>query len=268
MAHKKGVGSSKNGRDSNPQYRGVKKYGGEQVVAILADPLDPGRPLGRRAWQAVVEGTSLVRFRPVRQGLRQQPFWRRQGQHIQRMPERLVDALDPVHRPGRGQDMGGVRALPSPGLEQTMSGRNLQNGIQQQRLGGPRHQARPELAQHRAVEAGVGERQAEEILPVDPAPDSIGRLAIRQPLRELQQGHQRQAPWRLGRLALGREEAGEAAVVEDRAEPVAQAQQQVAARERQTRDMGRVVRNRQRRRRAQAHGQPRMAQGEAPSTLA
>ncbi|EEH58175.1 uncharacterized protein MICPUCDRAFT_12120, partial [Micromonas pusilla CCMP1545] len=31
-AHKKGTGSTKNGRDSNPQYRGVKKYGGEQVV--------------------------------------------------------------------------------------------------------------------------------------------------------------------------------------------------------------------------------------------
>jgi large subunit ribosomal protein L27 len=29
MAHKKGVGSSRNGRDSNPQYLGVKKYGGE-----------------------------------------------------------------------------------------------------------------------------------------------------------------------------------------------------------------------------------------------
>jgi large subunit ribosomal protein L27 len=33
MAHKKGVGSSRNGRDSNPQYRGVKKFGGERVVA-------------------------------------------------------------------------------------------------------------------------------------------------------------------------------------------------------------------------------------------
>ncbi len=33
MAHKKGVGSSRNGRDSNPQYLGVKRYGGEQVVA-------------------------------------------------------------------------------------------------------------------------------------------------------------------------------------------------------------------------------------------
>ena len=33
MAHKKGVGSSKNGRDSNAQYLGVKKYGGEFVRA-------------------------------------------------------------------------------------------------------------------------------------------------------------------------------------------------------------------------------------------
>lgn len=33
MAHKKGQGSSRNGRDSQPQYRGVKKFGGEAVRA-------------------------------------------------------------------------------------------------------------------------------------------------------------------------------------------------------------------------------------------
>lgn len=33
MAHKKGVGSSRNGRDSNPKFLGVKKYGGESVRA-------------------------------------------------------------------------------------------------------------------------------------------------------------------------------------------------------------------------------------------
>ena len=33
MAHKKGVGSSRNGRDSNPKYRGIKRYGGERVRA-------------------------------------------------------------------------------------------------------------------------------------------------------------------------------------------------------------------------------------------
>jgi large subunit ribosomal protein L27 len=33
MAHKKGVGSSRNGRDSKPKYLGVKRYGGEVVRA-------------------------------------------------------------------------------------------------------------------------------------------------------------------------------------------------------------------------------------------
>lgn len=33
MAHKKGQGSSRNGRDSNAQRRGVKRFGGQQVTA-------------------------------------------------------------------------------------------------------------------------------------------------------------------------------------------------------------------------------------------
>lgn len=33
MAHKKGVGSSRNGRDSNPQMLGVKRFAGEHVTA-------------------------------------------------------------------------------------------------------------------------------------------------------------------------------------------------------------------------------------------
>ena len=33
MAHKKGQGSTRNGRDSNPQYRGVKMFGGQRAKA-------------------------------------------------------------------------------------------------------------------------------------------------------------------------------------------------------------------------------------------
>jgi large subunit ribosomal protein L27 len=32
MAHKKGQGSSRNGRDSNPKFRGLKRYGGQSVT--------------------------------------------------------------------------------------------------------------------------------------------------------------------------------------------------------------------------------------------
>ena len=52
MAHKKGQGSTKNGRDSNPKFRGVKAYGGEAVTAgsILVrqcgTPIKPGLNVG------------------------------------------------------------------------------------------------------------------------------------------------------------------------------------------------------------------------------
>ncbi len=52
MAHKKGQGSSRNGRDSNAQRRGIKRFGGQQVVAgnILVRQLGtrfrPGRHVG------------------------------------------------------------------------------------------------------------------------------------------------------------------------------------------------------------------------------
>src|SRR5437867_3507100 len=53
MAHKKGVGSSRNGRDSSAQRLGLKKFGGERVVGgnILArqrgTKWKPGRNVGR-----------------------------------------------------------------------------------------------------------------------------------------------------------------------------------------------------------------------------
>ena len=52
MAHKKGQGSSRNGRDSQGQRRGVKKFGGERVVAgnilvrQLGTRLHPGQNVG------------------------------------------------------------------------------------------------------------------------------------------------------------------------------------------------------------------------------
>ena len=53
MAHKKGQGSTRNGRDSNPQFRGVKRYDGELVttgtilVRQCGTPFKPGMYVGR-----------------------------------------------------------------------------------------------------------------------------------------------------------------------------------------------------------------------------
>jgi large subunit ribosomal protein L27 len=52
MAHKQGQGSTRNGRDSNPQYRGVKRYGGQAVkagsiiVRQCGTHFKPGRNVG------------------------------------------------------------------------------------------------------------------------------------------------------------------------------------------------------------------------------
>ena len=53
MAHKKGQGSSRNGRDSNAQRRGVKRFGGQQVCAgnilvrQVGNKFHPGRGVGQ-----------------------------------------------------------------------------------------------------------------------------------------------------------------------------------------------------------------------------
>lgn len=71
MAHKKGVGSSRNGRDSNAQFLGVKRFGGERVIAgnILVrqrgTKFHPGKNVGRGRDDtlfALVDG--VVKFEP------------------------------------------------------------------------------------------------------------------------------------------------------------------------------------------------------------
>jgi len=53
MAHKKGQGSTRNGRTSNPQYRGVKLFGGQAarvgciIVRQCGTPFKAGKNVGR-----------------------------------------------------------------------------------------------------------------------------------------------------------------------------------------------------------------------------
>jgi len=74
MAHKKGQGSTKNGRDSNPQYRGIKLFGGEVakagsiIVRQVGTPFLPGYMVRRGKDDtlfSVAEGKVLYRGRKV-----------------------------------------------------------------------------------------------------------------------------------------------------------------------------------------------------------
>jgi len=70
LAHKKGQGSTRNGRDSNPQYLGVKLYGGQRacvgaiIVRQRGTPIKPGRFVGRGRDDtlfALIEGTVVFK---------------------------------------------------------------------------------------------------------------------------------------------------------------------------------------------------------------
>jgi large subunit ribosomal protein L27 len=72
MAHKKGVGSSKNGRDSNGQRRGTKVYGGQVVPAgsILVrqrgTPIKPGYNVGLgKDYTLFAKVTGVVKYERV-----------------------------------------------------------------------------------------------------------------------------------------------------------------------------------------------------------
>lgn len=74
MAHKKGQGSTRNGRDSNPQYRGIKLYGGQHarigaiIVRQCGTPYIPGHNVGRGRDDtlfALVEGRVQFKGRKV-----------------------------------------------------------------------------------------------------------------------------------------------------------------------------------------------------------
>jgi large subunit ribosomal protein L27 len=74
MAHKKGQGSTRNGRDSNPQYRGVKLYGGQFakagsiIVRQVGTKFHPGFNVGigkDNTLFAMADGTVQFRGRKV-----------------------------------------------------------------------------------------------------------------------------------------------------------------------------------------------------------
>ena len=75
MAHKKGQGSSRNGRDSNPKNLGVKRYGGQRVtggtiiVRQRGTKFMPGENVGRGSDDTLyAKAEGVVQFQPKGRG--------------------------------------------------------------------------------------------------------------------------------------------------------------------------------------------------------
>jgi large subunit ribosomal protein L27 len=75
MAHKKGAGSTRNGRESNAQNRGVKVYGGQQInaggilVRQVGETISPGRNVGKGSdYTLYAQIDGVVRYEWVTRG--------------------------------------------------------------------------------------------------------------------------------------------------------------------------------------------------------
>src|SRR4051795_10996619 len=101
----------------------------------------------------------------------------------------------------------------SPGLEDAELSGDLKHPLQQALLRATGQKTISKLAEHAEVKARVGQREAEQVLPIDPRPDRLSRLSITQALAELHQRDQGQAPGRTGWLTLLGIEVGEVAIL-------------------------------------------------------
>lgn len=93
MAHKKGQGSTKNGRDSNPQFLGVKLFGGEIakpgsiIIRQVGTPFKPGFNVGigsDNTLYSLAEGTVIFSGRKVHvdpsDAKAERPVWLKAGE--------------------------------------------------------------------------------------------------------------------------------------------------------------------------------------------
>ena len=93
MAHKKGVGSSRNGRDSNSQRLGLKKFGGEKVdIEALFVSTDGKVSLGGATVKATVVGHGRADKIIVFKKKRRKQYKRKQG-HRQGYTEITIEKI-------------------------------------------------------------------------------------------------------------------------------------------------------------------------------
>ena len=80
MAHKKGQGSTRNGRDSNPQFRGIKRYAGQAVTV--------GTIILRQCGTRHLPGHNVRRARDDTLFAMKDGFVRFRGRKVDVLPER------------------------------------------------------------------------------------------------------------------------------------------------------------------------------------
>ncbi len=171
--------------------------------------------------------------------------------------------LQPIHRAHRAEHVGRIATLAAPSGKQRPAARacararELEDGVEEPALRAMREQPSAKLTQDRVVEAHVREVEREQVLPVDPGADGVGRLAIGERFHELQEGHQGKSARRFSRAPPHREQVGEVAVADNPGQRIRNAHDEIAGGEDRPRDASRLLGNRVRLQRLQRQWTPR-----------
>jgi hypothetical protein len=139
-----------------------------------------------------------------------------------RRRERFLPPPDAIEPANLGQHMRRVTALSSAHLQIPFLPQPCQQQIKEQQVALPAEQSLPKLDQHRVIKARVAWLQSSHIFPIQPSPDRIGRLPIRQALQKLQHTDQCQPPRSQRRLTALRKEVGKLLILIDRSERITQ----------------------------------------------
>lgn len=215
---------------------------GEQQHPVRTDALREREPLRIVLRQLVLLDPVAVARLPPGGKACGEPQRRRRGEGVQRTAQRLADEFEPVDVAHRGEHVRGICALPAAGHQETGFAQPTQQQVENQILAAA-DQPRPELGEHREIEAAIIQFEREGVLPVDPCAYGVRRLTVGQALGELQHAHQRQSPRRKRRPPSPGEQLGELAIFEELTERVAHPYRQSAMRKRRSRNPRRLLRD-------------------------
>ena len=141
---------------TQPTRRGPAVDGHEQLIPLRTDLLGAGAARRLALWDVEVVDGAAVALDPGRIGVRAQPVRCSDSQGIQCSTQCLDGAAKAVEAAHCPKDVGGVGALaPALGQEAAFAA-EVEQGVEQQSLGGADYETGAELAQDRGVEAGVG----------------------------------------------------------------------------------------------------------------